>query len=106
MTSTKNVAEGSGTPPCSTVVTMRLIEQWGTARAAEFIVGLQQAVDGLSSNNKAFADAFQLAIEKQYRLESSLREFVAAMRDYEMIADGDPTWKHRDMMERAELALQ
>lgn len=103
---TNDVAGGSGANTGSAAVTMRLIEQWGVARTAEFIEGLQQAVDGLSSNNKAFADAFQLAIEKQYRLESSLREFVAAMRDYEMMADGDSTRKHRDMMARAELALQ
>lgn len=76
MSSSTDMAEGPAAPTGPAAVTMRLVEQWGIARTAEFIDSLQQAVDGLSSNNKAFADAFQSAIEKQYQLESSLRELI------------------------------
>jgi len=102
---------GSAAPPGSTAsievqAAKMLIEQLGVERAADFIVRPQEAVDGLSSNNRAFAESFQILLAKQYRLESSLRELIQAMHDYEMNVDVERPAKHIRMMERAELALQ
>lgn len=75
-----------------------LIEQWRAERAAEFIVDLQGAVDWLTGNNTALADAYKSAIEKQGELEKQLAEAetgAASMREalvaHEIIAQSQTT---------------
>lgn len=72
-----------------------------------------EALEALRRANELIGAEAQSAQEVVRGLEArlielmaSVKELVAAMRDYEMDVDDSPPFKHKSMMERADAALQ
>ena len=61
-------------------VQMAFNKNVGEKTAAEFTVHLQQAVDGLTENNQAFAHEYRRSLEENYALRTAYAVACAIMR--------------------------
>ena len=64
---------------CSKKMTLKYMIQSGQIDAADFITRLQDTVDGLSKNNKAYMDAYSDILKSNITLEQQLEKAEALL---------------------------